>query len=430
MKLSEDDLYRTSTQFTHWSFTPSQLATQRLKTNLQATERVKANVARQRAQRAQQTETGRNSPSSGIENGSGANTPLPDRSSDHREVDCLTADEELKIVDEFCERALQLGAHCQFPMEVTATCVQFLRRFYLSNSPMTYHGQNISRTAMFLACKTENAHTSVESFSQNFKKTTAEQILAPEYLIVQALRFNFEVKHPFRGLKGGHLELMDMAKGSYDGPNYLAGEGVEMTSADLQNRLLELADVDGKKGAKASVSAMQKRITSAYGFASHVLKTSALLTDAYFLYTPSQVWLAAHYLADKPLTQFYIALKLPTSSPIHKKLLATIQKCADLLSSHRTFHAFAPATVGKSKEAVDREEEAHKAEVKRLIEKLKSCRDPDKVDLVKLNQAQKRDALGEEGLEESKAKRRKIVREGFEKEADEFWGPELKKEAS
>jgi cyclin H len=117
MKLSEDDLYRTSTQFSHWSFTTKQIAAQRLKTNIQAAERVKANVARQRAQRLQQAES--DSLSSGVENGSGANTPLLDRSGDVKEVDCLTAGEELMIVDEFCERALQLGAHCQFPIEVT-----------------------------------------------------------------------------------------------------------------------------------------------------------------------------------------------------------------------------------------------------------------------------------------------------------------------
>jgi hypothetical protein len=117
MKLSEDDLYRTSTQFKAWSFTAQQLAAQRLKTNLQATERVKANVARQGAQRAQQTEP--DSTGSGVEKGSGANTPLTGRASDGKEVDCLTADEELTIVDEFCERALQLGAHCQFPIDVS-----------------------------------------------------------------------------------------------------------------------------------------------------------------------------------------------------------------------------------------------------------------------------------------------------------------------
>jgi cyclin H len=143
MKLSEDDLYRTSTQFRAWSFTSQQLAAQRLKTNIQATERVKANVARQRASRLQQAES--DSISSGVENGSGANTPLPDRSNDVKEVDCLTADEELMIVDEFCERALQLGAHCQFPTEVTVriSCMQMLK----TKSSNVIHRQHASSSS-------------------------------------------------------------------------------------------------------------------------------------------------------------------------------------------------------------------------------------------------------------------------------------------
>lgn len=62
------------------------------------------------------------------------------------------------------------------------------------------------------------------------------------------------------------------------------------------------------------------------------------------------------------------------------------------------------------------------------MKKLRLCRDPDKVDLVKLNQAQKRDAVADGELEEHKAKKRKIARESHQKEADEFWGPELNKE--
>jgi cyclin H len=270
---------------------------------------------------------------------------------------------------------------------------------------------------MFLACKTENAHQSVETFSANFKKVTSEQILAPEYLIVQALRFNFEVRHPFRGLKGGHLELMEMARGSYEGPNCI-DEG--MTSADLQARMLQLPSK--KAAAKQTMQDMEKRITDAYGFASHILKNAALLTDAYFLYTPSQIWLAAHLLADESLTLFYLSLKTPSTSPFYTKIITTLRSCASLLSSHSSFQ-----TTILPKAESEAQEAGHKSEVKRVIEKLKSCRDPDKVDLVKLNQAQKRDAVAEGGLEESKAKRRKVERETYEKASDEFWGPELPK---
>lgn len=108
MKLTEDDLYRGSTQFRNWSFTAQQLAAQRILTNTTASERVRANVARLRAQRAE---------SDGSANGSGANTPNPVHTD--AEVDCLTVDDERKIVDDFCERSIKLGQHCGFPFDVT-----------------------------------------------------------------------------------------------------------------------------------------------------------------------------------------------------------------------------------------------------------------------------------------------------------------------
>ena len=121
MQLTEDDLYRSSTQFRNWSFTASQLAAQRLKINVQATERVKANVARLRAQRGNDA-VDNNGVDSGMdkENGSGtsgANTPDA-RMQTVTEINCLTAEEELKIVNEFCERAIALGNHYSFPLNV------------------------------------------------------------------------------------------------------------------------------------------------------------------------------------------------------------------------------------------------------------------------------------------------------------------------
>jgi cyclin H len=118
MKLTEDDIYRTSTQYNHWSFTAAQLAAQRLQTNIQATERVKAAVLRQRAARALRPETASASESErNSENGgtTGANTPV----SVEKDVNCLTVAEEKRIVDTFCEKALALGDFLKFPVEVT-----------------------------------------------------------------------------------------------------------------------------------------------------------------------------------------------------------------------------------------------------------------------------------------------------------------------
>ncbi|KAF1837862.1 cyclin-like protein [Decorospora gaudefroyi] len=422
MKLNEDDLYRSSTQFRNWSFTAAQLATQRRRINQQATERVKANVARIRAQRAEDA-IARDSVGEGEkENGSGtsgANTPNAVAQS-ATEVDCLTAAEEMKIVDEFCERAVALGSHYSFPLNVVSTAIQFLRRFYLYNSPMTYHVNTILRTIMFMATKIELFSIHVSQYAQGAgRNVSTESILAPEYIIMQGLRYNLDIRHPFRAIKAGHMEMVEMVHGKYQGP----ANG--MSAKEVQAKMLQLPTNVDAPAVRMPEKRVEERIHAAYATATHTLRTIAVLTDAYFLYTPSQIWLAAHLLADEPLTLFYLSCKLPPSSPHYAKLLGVLRSCASLISSHRLY-----TNTSLPKDERDKREAQHQTEVKRLVQKLKNCRDPEKVDLVKLNQAQKRDAVEGDALEESKAKRRKLAREGYEKEADAFWGPELGKGAA
>ena len=282
---------------------------------------------------------------------------------------------------------------------------------------MTYEGQNIAQTAMFIAYKTEGVHMPSEDYAAKFPKVTREQVLAPEHLIIQALRFNLEVRHPFRALKGAHVEFGEMIKGAYVP---LAWD--ERSAAQIQDTILKLPKRAGGAPENLSQDVFRKRLEYDYGVASNILKTSALLTDAYFHYTPSQIMLAAHLLADEPLTLFLLSTKLPPSHPIFTKTLDTIRACATMLSSHRSYTD--SATAPADKEARDKRE---KAEVSAIIKKLKQCRDPDKMDLVKLNEAHKRDAVQDGALEERKAKKRKIDRESAQKEADAFWGPELPK---
>lgn len=47
----------------------------------------------------------------------------------------------------------------------------------------------------------------VPRFAEKFPNTTAEEIVAGEFLLCQGLRFAFDVRHPFRGLEGVILEL-------------------------------------------------------------------------------------------------------------------------------------------------------------------------------------------------------------------------------
>lgn len=286
-----------------------------------------------------------------------------------------------------------------------------MRRFYLYNSPMTYDGTKISKTAFFLALKLElgTRAGSASDFASRLPKTTRDDIVAPEYTIVQALRFNFEVRHPFRGLKGVHLELEDMVHANYAG---LAHDG--RTPADLSAGALAALQVTGETEAEG-------KLGNIYAHAKDILAMAAQLTDVYFLFTPAQILLAAHLLAAPALTTFYLGTKIPSTSPAAPKILSTLQSCADLLSSHRSFSK--NPTANKHGWA-----DTDPPETKRAMKKLRGCKDPTTQDLVALNAGKKRDVVRDGELEEGKAKRRKLNREQAQKESDAFWGPELKKE--
>ena len=279
---------------------------------------------------------------------------------------------------------------------------------------MTYHPKQIMLSALFLSTKTENHFISLKSFASKFPKTTPEDIIAPEFLVTQGLRFTFDVRHPHRGLEGGFMELLALASG--DGqPAPLSVKSTKQLQVDIvQLHKGQQASVD-----KRSIEDVKNRIRNAQGKAKELLKSSALLTDAYFLYTPAQIWLSALMVVDEPLCMFYVDTKLgsaPADSPtstIKAKVLATLQSCASLLRSS----SGATTTPGQKE----------LTELKRIDKKLYACRNPEKLDLVEINKAQKRDGEGgaEGALDEKVVKKRKLEREVSLKEAEAVFGPEL-----
>ena len=76
-------------------------------------------------------------------------------------------------------------------MDMKATAVQYLKRFYLSHSCMTYLPKGIYKIFLFLACKTEATHITLSEYARQIS-TDREQVLDPEYNVMQALRFILE----------------------------------------------------------------------------------------------------------------------------------------------------------------------------------------------------------------------------------------------
>ncbi|KAI4191745.1 MAG: hypothetical protein LQ346_004629 [Caloplaca aetnensis] len=402
--MTEDDIYRTSTQYRLWSFTPETLASLRATTNAAAAAGVKDAY---------------HSPKWDDAPGEGHGAPQVD-------VDCLTVEEEQKIIGYYCLQTLELVDFCEYPTKVKvrreyccngvariltvlscsqATAVQYLKRFYLTNSPMTYHPKGIMPTAVYMAMKSEDNFHYVKTFAAQLPKITTEDILAPEFLLTQGLRFTFDVRHPFNGLEGGFMELLAIANGKGQG-----GPLVNKTPKEVREEMMAISPVPGS-GKATNAKDLVLRIQKAHAIAKELLKTSALLTDAYFLYTPSQIWLSTLMLADEALARFYIDSKLPAMSEMKLKLLATLERCAEMLRESPIAHP-------------DKEE---KKELKRIDKKLVQCQNPRKMDLVGINEAQKRDPdrNGGDGLDESVAAKRKLERQKSMKESDDLFGPAI-----
>lgn len=231
---------------------------------------------------------------------------------------------------------------------------------------MTYHPKSIMACALFLATKTDNYYMSLRQFAAGIPgDTTAADVIAPEFLIMQSLRFTFDIRHPFRGLEGGIMELQAIAQGMGQPSPLLP----QLTSEDLLRGIHSLPPWPNARS-----SSLTDRLARAHHTTREMLKSAAQMTDAYFLFTPSQIWLAAFSLADKPLADFYIDSKLggpianDPNNPtyyLRTKLFATLSNCAYLLKDYKTLSS-------------DAEQMKN---LRRIAKKLYHCQNPEKANI-------------------------------------------------
>jgi cyclin H len=309
-----------------------------------------------------------------------------------------------------------------------ATAIQYLRRFYITNSVMTYHPKSIMPCALFLATKSDHYYMPLQEFAKGVPGiTNSDEVIAPEFNLTKGLRFTFDVRHPFRGLEGGVMELQAIAQGSgKPGPHY-----PEKTPEGLMQTLLSIPPLDSSSERQHSITT---RIAKAHSKAREILKMAAQMTDVYFLYTPSQIWFSAFLLADRPLAEFYLAIKIgpvadgvdiDSANPltlIRAKLVSTLSNCSQLLKSHK------PISSDPNK----------RKRLKGIAKKVYQCQQVEKLDPVGSSSAQKRgsgtptstgpmggvDAISESDMERV-AKKRRLEREQREKEAKNLFGGEL-----
>jgi cyclin H len=368
---TEDARYRASTQYRLWSFTQPQLS----------------------SLRSDNTNLARTAISARLQSSNPPVDPLPD---------FLTPTEELSLLTFYTVELLRAAAFLELPTDIRATAAIFLRRFYVTNSIMTYPPTELLKTCLFFGCKAEGYYMRLSKFADKFPNTSAEVVLAAEYVLCQGIRFAFDVKHPFRALEGTIMELR------------------------------RLGDFD------------VKRIDRGHARAREILKFSPLVTDAYFHYTPSQIMLAALAMADEGLAQRLLRDAFAGQGEAAKdQVWNVIQACRTLLEKEpperMTEHWSSVSIIvkcpimGVSMTNIG-QPETSKA-MKPLVRKLKKCRDPDRVDLVALQKARReqaekkkpKPALKDDSavfggtLGEPDAKRRKTATTG-----DDPFGPPLR----
>lgn len=205
------------------------------------------------------------------------------------------------------------------------------------------------------------------------------------------------------------MELLTLISQGAAGRNSQAATATS-TSTNAMTGVVEETEVDWKTALNStSESIVSQRIKDAHGNLRNILTSSALISDAYFCYTPPQIFLGALYTADQSLAQFYINWKLNGSLEVRDRLMKTVQACSEML-----------------RRAAEGRESTSLEEVKRIDKKLHRCQNPQKYTGVGVGGGNGKSGggggNGEEAEEERKAKKRRLERERLEKEGSEVFG--------
>lgn len=292
-RITDDDLYRHSSQYRLWSFTVDSLKEKRVLINENATLKVEDSLNKF------------------IEDKQNSLSDMEIQKIKSKAVP-VTPEEELKLVGFYAKKVQMIAQHLNLPTEVVGTSIIFFKRFFLENSVMEFDPKDLVHTTIFLACKSENYFISVDSFA-NKAKSKRDEILKYEFKLLESLKFTLLNHHPYKPLHGFYLDIQNVLHGKVD-LNYMG---------KIYDRC-------------------KKKITE------------ALLTDVVYHFTPPQITLAVFLNEDEQLIRRYLELKFGSTetnkstesnnnnnkeneSKINvQKLLDIILDCKKMIESYHT----------------------------------------------------------------------------------------------
>ncbi|KAF4316617.1 hypothetical protein BBO99_00001659 [Phytophthora kernoviae] len=118
-------------------------------------------------------------------------------------LEFLSAEQETLLRD-FYEEKIQESCSAQFLRtsdKVKCCAVLLFKRFYLSNSVMEFHPKFMVPTAIYVAGKIEEQYISVDTVADQLH-VDHKFIIGHEMILLEGVRFQLIMYHPFRALLG------------------------------------------------------------------------------------------------------------------------------------------------------------------------------------------------------------------------------------
>ncbi|TYZ60928.1 hypothetical protein PybrP1_004331 [[Pythium] brassicae (nom. inval.)] len=124
----------------------------------------------------------------------------------------LSSEQEL-VVRDFYAATLQESCSQLFRTSDKVKCCALLlfKRFYLSNSVMEFHPKFLVPTAIYVAGKVEEQYISVDTVAAQLK-VDHKHVIAHEMVLLEGVRFQLIMYHPFRALLGFVDDFRGFAK--------------------------------------------------------------------------------------------------------------------------------------------------------------------------------------------------------------------------
>lgn len=178
------------------------------------------------------------------------------------------------------------------PFSVLFTAFVYFKRIYLQTSVMEHLPKDMVSVCLYMACKVEEYNISVDKFVMIYPEMdrvrTAHVILGNEMELMKLLNYHLIVHSPKRALEGFFI--------------------------DIKTRFQPKEDFDKCREV------------------SNEFLNAVLFSDAVFLYTPSQIALAALFTSSKDIVHKYI-VSILASGGQGKNLLKKIEGIIELINN-------------------------------------------------------------------------------------------------